>query len=162
MGIALFLLIPGIIIDGVVLQIDHPHDDVLKQGDILVKMRMVQHGPRLFIPRGKDAVEALPVPVLAKEVPCQFFAGERTDGLHPLPQGLRNVLRQREGGPARHSALGEESVPFAGRERKGIKPVSVAHRAIGIFFEQDLRVIWQGQAKAVREEGVGGLFRPGC
>ena len=45
MGMALFLLIPGIIIDGVVLQIDHAYDDVLKQGDILVKMRMVQPAP---------------------------------------------------------------------------------------------------------------------
>lgn len=114
------------------------------------------------MPRGKNAVESLPVPTLTEEVPRQFFAGERTNGLHSLPQGVRNVLWQREGRPARHSALGEESVPFAGRERKSIKPVSVAHSAIGIFFEQDLRVLRQGQAKAVREEGVGVLFRPGC
>ena len=69
MGMALFLLIPGIIIDGIVLQINHAHDDVLKQGDILVKMRTVQHGPKLPVPRGKNAVETLPVPTLTEEVP---------------------------------------------------------------------------------------------
>ena len=136
------------------------HDDVLKQGDILVKMRMVQHGPKLFIPRGKDAVEALPVPVSPKRFLASSLPGSEPDGLYPLPQGLRNVLRQREG-DQRHSALGEESIPFAGWERKGIKPVSVAHSAMGIFFRTGPPCDLARPGQSCPRRRSRGLFRPG-